>query len=48
MRFVFSLGARDHAMAYIRMILVSLSRVFGIRRRTPPAEIIRFRPYALR
>jgi len=35
-------------MAYLRIILVTLSRVFGLRRRTPPAEIIRFRPYALR
>jgi hypothetical protein len=35
-------------MAILRLILVSLTRAFGIRRRTPPAKMIRFGPYALR
>ncbi len=35
-------------MAFLRFILVSLTRVFGIRRRRPPAQMIRFGPYALR
>jgi hypothetical protein len=35
-------------MAFPRSILVFLSRTFGLRRRTPPAEMIRFGPYALR
>jgi len=35
-------------MASLRSLLVSLSRALGLKRRSRPAEMIRFRPFALR